>query len=256
MPSARRRSSFARRVARSSELSSSAIAALRDVDLSDLELALLAAGQGHVDRVAALVLEQRLADRGLVGELLLPGVRLGRADDRVLVGVAGLLVLDVHGHADLDDVGRQLGRVDDLRGAQALLELGDLLLEHHLLVLGVVVLGVLRDVAELAGLLDALGHLATLGGLQVVELALKRLETLGSEDDVLGHWRGSGVGGRRPRHETPLSGGESSGATWLDERRSIAPCYAAAARVFRSPRTARASVTSAVDCMACCRALG
>ena len=71
MPSARRRSSFARRVARSSEPSSSAIAALRDVDLGDLELALLAAGQGHVDRVAALVPEQRLADRRLVGEPLL-----------------------------------------------------------------------------------------------------------------------------------------------------------------------------------------
>src|SRR5690242_14022485 len=203
MPSARRRSSFARRVARSSEPSSSAIDALRDVDLGDLELALLAAGEGHVDRVAALVPEQGLADRRLVGELLLPRVRLGRADDRVLVALAGLLVLDVHGHPDLDNIGRQVGGVDHLRGAQALLELGDLLLEHHLLVLGVVVLGVLRDVAELAGLLDALGHLATLRGLQVVELALERLETLGSEDDVLGHgrekwWKG-GARDTKPR---------------------------------------------------------
>ena len=89
--------------------------------------------------------------------------------------------------ADLDDVGREVGGVDDLRRAQALLELGDLLLEHHLLVLGVVVLGVLRDVAELARLLDALGDLAALGGLQVVELALELLEAFGSEDDVLGH---------------------------------------------------------------------
>src|SRR6266516_6113298 len=96
MPSLRRRSSFARRAARSSEPASSATAvALRDVDLGDLQLALLAAGQRDVDGVAALVPEERLADRRLVGQLLLRGVGLGRADDRVLVAAAGLLVLDV-----------------------------------------------------------------------------------------------------------------------------------------------------------------
>jgi hypothetical protein len=44
-----------------------------------------------------------------------------------------------------------------------------------------------------------------------------RMTSLGM--GVRGGWVGS-----RPRHETPLSGGESAGATWLDERRSIAPC--------------------------------
>ena len=52
--------------------------------------------------------------------------------------------------------------VDHGRAAQPLLELGDPLLEQRLLVLGVVVLGVLRDVAELARLLDPLGDLAAL----------------------------------------------------------------------------------------------
>jgi hypothetical protein len=157
------------------------------------------------------VSQQRLADRRLVGELLLRRVRLGRADDRVLVAVARLLILDVDGHADADQVRRELRRVDDLGRAQALLELGDLLLEHHLLVLRVVVLGVLRDVAELARLLDALGDLATAVRLQVVELALELLEAFGSEDDVLGHGRVGGEGGGRPRHETPLSGGDVQG---------------------------------------------
>ena len=63
--------------------------------------------------VAALVAEQRLADRRLVGELVLRRVGLGRADDRVLDRLAGLLVLDVDDRADPDDVGRELVGVDD-----------------------------------------------------------------------------------------------------------------------------------------------
>ena len=43
-----------------------------DVDLGDLELALLAVGQHDRDLFAALVAHQRLADRGLVGELAAP----------------------------------------------------------------------------------------------------------------------------------------------------------------------------------------
>ena len=68
--------------------------------------------------------------------------------------------------------------VDHRGAAQPLLELGDPLLEHRLLVLGVVVLGVLRDVAELARLLDPLGDLAALVGGQVLELLAELLETL------------------------------------------------------------------------------
>jgi hypothetical protein len=56
-----------------------------------------------------------------------------------------------------------------------------------LLVLGVVVLGVLRDVAELACLLDPLGDLTAALGRQVLDLLLQILESLGGEDDVLGH---------------------------------------------------------------------
>ena len=56
--------------------------------------------------------------------------------------------------------------VDHLGAAELVLKLGDALLEHRLLVLGVVVLGVLGDVAELARLLDAIGDLAALVGLE------------------------------------------------------------------------------------------
>ena len=66
-------------------------------------LSLRAGPRGHLHRddLVALVAEQRLADRRLVGELVLGRVGLGRADDRVLHRLAGLLVLDVDDRADL-----------------------------------------------------------------------------------------------------------------------------------------------------------
>jgi hypothetical protein len=68
--------------------------------------------------------------------------------------------------------------VDDGRPANALFEVGDPLLEQSLLVLRVVVFGVLHDVAELARLLDAGGHLATLHGGEVVELLAEPVQPL------------------------------------------------------------------------------
>ena len=64
------------------------------------------------------------------------------------------LVFDVDDRADRDLVGADFLLVDDRGPAQPLFELGDPPLEQRLLVLGVVVLGVLGDVAELARLLD------------------------------------------------------------------------------------------------------
>ena len=58
-------------------------------------------------------------------------------------------------------------------------------LEHGLLVLGVVVLGVLGDVAELARLLDALGDLAPLHGREVLDLFLQLVVSFGGENDFL-----------------------------------------------------------------------
>ena len=68
---------------------------------------------------------------------------------------------------------------------EALLELRDAVLEHHLLVLRVVVLRVLGDLAEFARGRDALRDLAPLVRAQHVELALQLLVALGSEDHVL-----------------------------------------------------------------------
>ena len=135
-------------------------------------------GTSTVTIVAALVADQRLADRRLVRELVLGRVGLGRADDLELARVAGLLVLDVDDDADADLLEVDLLRVDDARPAQPLLELGDPLLEQGLLVLGVVVLGVLGDVAELPRLLDPRGDLAALDGREVVDLRLELVQAL------------------------------------------------------------------------------
>ena len=106
------------------------------------------------------------------------GIGLGRADDLELLRVARLLVLDVDPDADRDHVGVDVLLVDHGGAAHPLLELGDPLLEQRLLVLGVVVLGVLHDVAELASLLDPLGNLAALDGGHVFELLAELLQTL------------------------------------------------------------------------------
>ena len=86
---------------------------------------------------------------------------------------------------DAHPVGVDLGVLDDPGPAQLLLEQADAMLEQGLLVLGVVVLGVLADVAELARRSDALGHLFTLDGGEVVDLVLQLLEAFFSKDDFL-----------------------------------------------------------------------
>src|SRR3954468_15787473 len=182
MPSERSCSSLARRAASSSSLKGSLHP---DGDLGDLELALLAVGEDDLGGVALLVAHQGLAHGRLVRQPL-GRAGLGRADDDEGLLLA-LVVLDVDLRADAHEVGARLAGVEQAGAAQALLELRDARLEHGLLVLGVVVLGVLRDVAELAGFLDALGDLAALRGLEVLQLLLEVLEPFFCEDDVLLH---------------------------------------------------------------------
>ena len=81
---------------------------------------------------------------------------------------------------DVDIVG-----VDHARTGEALLELCDLVLEHRLLVLRVVVLRVLGDVAELARSADPVGDLSPPVGPKRLQLLLEGLVALGGEDHVL-----------------------------------------------------------------------
>ena len=64
------------------------------------------------------------------------------------------------------------------------------MLQHGLLVLGVVVLGVLRDVPELARLADTFGDFFALDGGEKSDLVLELLESFRCEDDFFPrHWR-------------------------------------------------------------------
>src|SRR6185312_15636937 len=163
---------------------SAGVAVLRGLDFQDLELHRPARGR-DLDGLALLLADDRLADGRLVRELVLGGVRLGGADDPVLDRLLRVDVAQLHLGADRDDVLGDVLLGDHARVAEPLLERGDAVLEQRLLVLGVVVLGVLGDVAELAGDADAVGDLATLVVRQVLDLLLQLLVAFGSEDDVL-----------------------------------------------------------------------
>ena len=109
------------------------------------------------------------------------GVGLGAAHD----GEHALAAVHVHGHRGADiHLARTLRRVHDGGLGEDAADLGDARLHHALLVLGVVVLGVLRDVAELAGNLDALAHFGALLGLEVVKLLFKLLAALRRQDVI------------------------------------------------------------------------
>src|SRR5712691_2225187 len=157
---------------------------LRGLDLEDLVLHGAARGR-DLDGLALLVTDDRAADRRLVRQLELRRIRLRRADDVVLDRLLRIDVSQAHLRAHRDDVLCDLLLLDHARGGEALLELRDPRLEHRLLVLGVVVLRVLGDVAELAGDFDPLGDLAPLLGREVLDLGLQVPITLFGEENVL-----------------------------------------------------------------------
>src|SRR5205085_12113679 len=72
-------------------------------DLEDLELE-RTPRRRDLDDVALLLADDRLADRRLVGELVLGRVRLGGADDVVLDRLVLLHVLEAHPGSDRDHV--------------------------------------------------------------------------------------------------------------------------------------------------------
>src|SRR5450759_2161381 len=138
------------------------------------------------DRLALLAADDSLADGRLVADLHVAGIGLRRADHLVDVYLAALSVLEFDLAAERDLV-VLLGRADDRGVRQDLVDLDDPALDPRLLVLGVVVLGVLRDVAELLGFLDALADFAALRRRQVEQLVLKLLLAFDGECDLLVH---------------------------------------------------------------------
>ncbi len=100
---------------------------------------------------------------------------------------ARLLVLDVDCGTEGNFALVCRGIFNHGRPAQALLELDDLGLELGLLVLGVVVLGVLGDIPEVTGLLDAISHLAAADRREVLDLFFKLLQPFGRDFRLATH---------------------------------------------------------------------
>ena len=119
----------------------------------------VAGGDLHDDLLALLLAEQGAPDRALVGDPALGRLGLGGADDRERLLAVG--ALDRDGRADLDVVGRVV-LVDDRGVLDQRLERLDPALDERLLVLGVLVLGVLGQVAVFLGVVDPVGDLGSL----------------------------------------------------------------------------------------------
>ena len=91
----------------------------------------------------------------------------------MVLDLLGVDVAQPDDRADRDDARVDVGGVDRAGVREPLFQLRDLVLEHRLLVLRVVVLGVLGDVAELARGRDPLGDLAPPLGAQVSSSCLR-----------------------------------------------------------------------------------
>ena len=112
----------------------------------------------HDDRFALVLAEQGSAHRRLVGDPALARACLGGTDDREDFLAVG--AVDLHRRADLDVVGAVVA-VDDRGVLDETLEPLDLAFDECLLVLGVLVLGILGEIAVLLGIVNPLGDLGT-----------------------------------------------------------------------------------------------
>src|SRR2546423_3720555 len=138
----------------------------------------VAGRHANEDLLALLLAEQGPSDGTLVRDPALGGLRLRRADDRE--GLLAVGALDRDGGADLDMVGRVV-LVDDRGVLDQRLERLDPALDERLLVLGVLVLGVLAEVAVLLGVVDPLGDLRPLDRGHLVELRPELVEAIPGE---------------------------------------------------------------------------
>ena len=148
----------------------------------------LALGYGDLRLVADLLAEQPLGDRAGGEDAVVVRVVLAGADELELLLVAVVEVLDAHPRPEHDRPLGELTAVDDVGAADAVLQLVDPRLEHALVLAGGVVLGVLAEVAHVAGVGHPLGHLNHLGVLLLVEFGPELVVAFaGHRDAVFGH---------------------------------------------------------------------
>src|SRR6185437_1552892 len=101
--------------------------------------------------------------------------------------LTALLVFERNGGAEAGLAVGPRARLDDLGVEELLAQTQDLGLQAPLGVLRGVVLGILLQVAPLAGGLDLLDHLGAFLGLQAVQLRAELLHALGSHQSALSH---------------------------------------------------------------------
>src|SRR5215203_7213921 len=150
----------------------------RRLDVDDLVLRRAAGGRHH-DLLPHLPLQDGPSHGGGVAQLPTRRVRLVGADDleRTLLTLRANDPERYRG-TEIDRIVRGLRRVYHPHVAYPALQLADATLQQPLLVLRVVVLGVLRNVPELAGLADAVRNLPAAHVSQVRKFRLEFLQTL------------------------------------------------------------------------------
>src|SRR5690606_10027461 len=105
------------------------------------------AGGGDLDGVTHFLADQGAGDGGGDRDAAVGGVRLGIADDLVLLFLFGVVVDDLDRGAELHRRARKSLGIDDLGERQQRFQLLDAAFVEALLLLGGMVFGVLRQVA-------------------------------------------------------------------------------------------------------------
>ena len=137
--------------------------------------------------VSLALAQQGLAEGGVLRDGPVHGVGLLRAHDLVHHSLVEFLVQHGDRGAQADRAAVRGLLLDDHIVGQDLLDLSHAGVKLALLVLGLIVLAVLRQVSERAGLLDQLGHFLLPNCLQIIHLVLKLFQALGAEFIFLCH---------------------------------------------------------------------
>src|SRR5207249_629647 len=202
--------------------------------------------RGNLDRdvLALLLAEQRAPDRALVADPAFGRLGLGRADDGERLRAVGAADLDRR--ADLDVVvGVVL--VDERGVLDQRLDHLDAALDERLLVLGVLVLGILREVAVLLGVMDPLGDLWPPNGDHRLELQPELAEAFFADVGglVVHSCLAPGNKERTPAPRSSCGGLESRvGGVGYRAPRGVSKAGASAARKGRSAGRGGAAASS------------
>jgi len=125
---------------------------------------------GHFDGIAGFTAEQDRAERRHIGDLAMRQVGLLRTDDGIEVRLVLAGFLEPQSRADRDRVFASSAGFYERRVLQELIELADAVFDFGLLFAGLVVFGILGQIAELLGIFEVFSDFLAALGLQEIEL--------------------------------------------------------------------------------------